>query len=74
MDGGFQRLQFAHALVNGNALFLQVIIAVCAAFDLFKADRHGGSSFKGCEKVLVLLHVARQFVHTDIGKLFAFGL
>ena len=74
VNGGFERLQLAHTLVKRDALVLQVIIAVCAALDFLKADGDGRGLFKGCEKITVLLHIARQRVHGNIGKLPPLGL
>ena len=74
MDSGFQGLKLAHALVNGNALFLQVVIAVCAALDFLKADRDRGSLFKGSENVLETLHVARQHINGNVGQFLTLGL
>ena len=39
VNGGFKGLQFAHALVNGNALFLIIGIALFVAADLLKGNR-----------------------------------
>ena len=74
VNGGFERLQLAHALVKRNALVLQVIIAVCAALDFLKADGDGRGFFKGCEKIAVLLHIACQGVHGNIRQLLSLGL
>ena len=41
MDRRLDGLQLAHALVNGNALFCKVIIAVCVAVDFFKCHGNG---------------------------------
>ena len=74
VNGGFERLQLAHALVKRNALVLQVIIAVCAALDFLKADGDGRGLFKGCEKITVLLHIACQRVHGNIRQFLSLGL
>ncbi len=74
MDGGFQGLQFAHALVDGDALFLQVVVAVRPALDVLKGDGDGGSPLQGGEEVLIPLHAAGQLVHGDVGYLPALGL
>ena len=70
----FQGLKFAHSLLNGNPLVLQMIVAMRATWYLLKSDRNGGSLFKGSEKIPVTLHVARQFVNGNVGKLFPLGL
>ena len=74
VNGGFERLQLAHTLVKRDALVLQVIIAVCAALDFLKADGDGRGLFKGCEKITVLLHIARQRVHGNIRQFLSLGL
>ena len=74
VNGGFERLQLAHALVKRNALVLQVIIAMCAALYFLKADGDGRGLFKGCEKITVLLHIARQRVHGNIRQFLSLGL
>ena len=74
VNGGFERLQLAHTLVKRNTLVLQVIIAVCAALDFLKADGDGRGLFKGCEKITVLLHIARQRVHGNIRQFLSLGL
>ena len=74
VNGGFERLQLAHTLVKCDALVLQVIIAVCAALDFLKADGDGRGLFKGCEKITVLLHIARQRVHGNIRQFLSLGL
>ena len=74
VNGGFERLQLAHALVKRDALVLQVIIAVCAALDFLKANGDGRGLFKGCEKITVLLHIACQRVHGNIRQFLSLGL
>ena len=74
MDSGFQGLKLAHSLVNGNPLFLQVVVAVCAALDFLKTDRNKGSLFKGCENVLETLHVPGQHIHGKVWDFLSLGL
>ena len=45
-----------------------------AALDILKGDRDGGSLFKGCEKILVAVNVARQLVHRNVRQLLSLGL
>ena len=45
-----------------------------AAPDILKGDRNGGSLFKGCEKILVAVNVARQLVHRNVRQLLSLGL
>ena len=67
-------MELAHALVNGYALVLQVVVAMCAALDFLKADRNGGSLFKGGEKILVAVNVTRQLVYCNVGQFAPLGL
>ena len=74
MDGGFQRLQVAHALLDGDSLFYQVIVAVAPAGDVLKRDRNGRNGLQCGEKVSILFHAASQLVHGDAGQGFSLGL
>ena len=74
MDKGLDRLQLAFALIKRNALFCIVVIAVCAAFNPFKADGNGRSLLQCLEKILVLLNAARQRIHGNVWDLLAVGL
>ena len=67
-------LKLTHALVNGDALFLQVVIAVRPALDVLKGDGNGRSPLQGGEEVLIPLHAAGQLVHGDVGYFPALGL
>ena len=74
VDRRLNGLQLAHAVVNGNALFCKVIIAVCAAVDFFKRHGNGRGQLQGSPKILILFHIARERVHGNVGKLLALGL
>ena len=74
MDKGLYRLQLAFALIERNALFCIVVIAVCAAVNPFKTNRDGRSLLQCFEKVLVLLDAARQRIHGNVRDLLAVGL
>ena len=74
MDRRLDGLQLAHAVVNGNALFCKVIIAVCAAVDFFKRHRNGRGQLQGSPKIFILFHIARERVHGNVGKFLALGL
>ena len=71
MDKGFYRLQLAFALAKCNALFCVVVIAVCAAFNPFKANGNRRSLLQSLEKVFVLLDAARQRIHGNVRDLLA---
>ncbi len=45
-----------------------------AALDILKGDRNGGSLFKGCEKVLIAVNVACQFVNGNVRQFLSLGL
>ncbi len=51
---------------NGNALVLQMVVAMRATGYVLKADRNRGSLFKGSEKILVAFHVARQLINRNV--------
>ena len=70
----FKVLQFAHALVNGNAFFCLGVVALCAAFYLFKTNRGGACLLGRLEEIGVLCHVPGQLVNADRGKLLSLGL
>ena len=74
MDGRFQGLQFTHALVNGNPLFFQMVVAVCAALDVLKGNRHRRRLFQRGEKILILFHAAGQLGHGNVRDFLALGL
>lgn len=70
----FKVLQFAHALVNGNAFVLLVVVTLCAASYFFKTYRDGGSLLCCLKEIGVLFHVPGQLVNADSGKLLSLGL
>ena len=74
VDQRLYGLQFAFALVQRNALVLQMVIAVCAAFNLLKADGDRRGQFQRPKKIFVLLNAARQPVGGNIRDLLALGL
>ena len=74
VNGRLDGLQFAHALLNSNPLFRQVVVAVRASGDVLKTNRDGGGLFQRLEKILVLLHAARQFLHPQRGQRLPLGL
>ena len=70
----FQCLQLTHTLVKRNSFVLKVIIAVCAARNLFKSNRNGRGLFKCGKKVLVIFHVAEQFICPKRRQFLSLGL
>jgi len=59
VDGRFDGLQLAHALLNCNAVVEQMKVTVRPALDVLKPDGHRGSLLQRLEKILVVLHAAR---------------
>ena len=74
MDGRFQGLQLTHALVNGNPLFFQMEVAVCAALDVLKGNRNRRRLFQRGEKILILFRAAGQFGHSNVRDLPVMGI
>ena len=74
MDGRFDGLQLAHALLNCNAVVEQMKVTVRPALDVLKPDGHRGCLLQRLEKILVVLHAAGQFIHCNRGQRFALGL
>ena len=74
VDGCFDGLQLAHALLNCNAVVEQMKVPVRPALYVLKPDWHRGSLLQRLEKILVVLHAAEQFIHRDRGQRFALGL
>ena len=74
MYQGFKVLKLAHALIDSNSFIFQMIVAVCAALDFFKAHRDRGSLLDCLKKLRVFLHVPGQLVNADCGKLPPLGL
>ena len=74
MDGRFQGLQLTHALVNGNPLFFQMVITVCASLDVLKGNRNRRCLFQRGEKILILFHTAGQLRHGNVRYFLALGL
>ena len=74
VNGGFHRLNLAHALLNGDAAVFQMIVAVRTAGDILKGDGDGRFLFQGFKEGIIVLHRAFQFVHHDVRKLLAVGL
>ena len=74
MDGRFDGLQLAHALLNCNAVVEQMKVTVRLALNVLKPDGHRGCLFQRLEKILVALHTAGQFIHGNGRQRFALGL
>ena len=57
-----------------NTVFFIITASFCAAVQRFKGNGKGGSPFKGCEKVPVLLHITRQLGNREVWQLLSLGL
>ena len=51
MNRSFHRLDFAHALPDGNALFGGTVIAIGAIVQFFEANRHRGGTLESLKKL-----------------------
>ena len=67
-------MQLAHVIVNGDSFFCKVIVAVSASVDMLKGNRNGRSLFQCGKKILILRHIAGQFIYSNRGNLFSFRL
>ena len=74
MNCRFYRLDLAHALLNGNAAILQMVIALRASGYILKAYRDGRFLLERIKEGSVVFHAACQLVYNDVGKLLAVGL
>ena len=74
MDGSFHCLHLAHAGLD-NDLFIDVIvIALCTAAYLIKADRYRRNTSDRVQKDLVVFHAGRQLTWTQLRKRIAIRL
>ena len=71
VNGGFDRLDFAHALLNGNAAFNRREESLCTARNVLKGNRDGRFLLECIEERLVVLDGAFQLIDNDVRKLFA---
>ena len=74
MDRRLDGLDFAHSLLNGNAVFYMREVAFCAIGDVFKGNGDRRQLFESIKKGGVVFHAACQLVYGNIGKLFAVRL
>ena len=74
VNGGFDRLDFAHALLNGNAAFNRREESLCAARNVLKGNRNGRLLLERIEERLVVLDGAFQLIDDDVRKLLAIRL
>ena len=74
MNGGFDRLDFAHALLNGNTAFNRREESLCAARNILKGNWDGRLLLERIEERLVVLDGAFQLIDDDVRKLLAIRL
>ena len=74
VNGGFDRLDFAHALLNGNAAFNRREESLCTARNVLKGNRDGRFLPERIEERLVVFDGAFQLIDDDVRKLLAVRL
>jgi len=74
VNGGLDRLDFAHALLNGNAAFNRREESLCTARNVLKGNRDGRFLLECIEERLVVLDGAFQLIDNDVRKLLAVRL
>ena len=74
VNGGFDRLDFAHALLNGNAAFNRREESLCTARNVLKGNRDGRFLPERVEERLVVFDGAFQLIDDDVRKLLAVRL
>ena len=74
MDSGFYGLALAHALLQGNPVFLCMEISLCIPVDLLISDRHR-RDFREClHKILIIFHASGQFTYANVWQLLSLCL
>ena len=74
VNGGFDRLDFAHAFLNGNAAFNRREESLCAARNILKGYGDGRFLLERIEECLVVFDGAFQLIDDDVRKLLAVRL
>ena len=74
VNGGLDRLDFAHALLNGNAAFNRREESLCTARNVLKGNRDGRFLLECIEERLVVFDGAFQLIDDDVRKLLAVRL
>ena len=74
MNGGLDRLDFAHALLNGNAAFNRREESLCAARNILKGNGDGRLLLERIEERLVVFNRAFQLIDDNVRKLLAVRL
>ena len=71
MDSGFHRLDFAHAVLNGNAVFYMREVAFCSTGNVLEGDRDGRFLLESFKKGSVVFHAAGQFINCNVREFLA---
>ena len=74
VNGGFDRLDFTHALLNGDAAFNRREESLCTARNVLKGNRDGRFLPERVEERLVIFDGAFQFIDDNVRKLLAVRL
>ena len=74
VNGGFDRLDFTHALLNGDAAFNRREESLCAARNIFKGNGDGRLLLERIEERLVVFNRAFQLIDDNVRKLLAVRL
>ena len=74
VNGGLDRLDFAHALLNGNAAFNRREESLCTARNILKGNGDGRFLLERIEERLVVLDGAFQLIDNNVRKLLAVRL
>ena len=71
VNGGLDRLDFAHAFLNGNAAFNRREESLCPARNILKGNWDGRFLLERIEERLVVFDGAFQLIDDDVRKLLA---
>ena len=74
VDSGFYGLALAHALLQGDPVFLCMKISLCIPVDLLISDRHRGDFRECLHKILIIFHTSGQFTDTNVRQFLPFRL
>ncbi len=74
MDQGLYRLHLTHILLNRNAVLAGMKVALGAALDIFKSNRHRAHCHNGIQELPITCDTAGKLRHTDGGQWLALRL
>ena len=67
-------LDLTHAVIDSNAIVLNVKIALCTRLDILKSDRHRTCCLDCFKECLISFHTSGKLIYTDGWKWFTFCL